>query len=207
MPLVSPIVATNTPCNNKLLSSSHLLHYLQVIICRTRAHTHASWYSIIDIAPIHAHFDDLVGLLYSLGSDDNLTASTLSLVSQIASKYLLLRTHKLTHSYFDFTDSIIVAATITIDKHKLEVLNLLEKVPEGESSFKIGVQGVIDLLSLTYLDPMVISFLEEDTLWIGLAECVQIFEFAARDIQIYLHLQLLSWRLMCLHHTSFVRFN
>ena len=182
--------ATNTPCYNKLLCSSHLLHYLQVVLCISWAHIHASRYSIIDIAPIYAHFDDLVGLLYSLGSDNNLTASTLSLVSQIASEYLLLRTHKLTHSYFDFTDSIIVAATITIDKHKLEALNFLEEVSEGESSFEIGVQGVIDLLSLTNLDPLVISFLKEDTLWIGLAECVQIFEFAARDVQIYLHLQL-----------------
>ena len=207
MSLSSLIGATNTPRNDPLLTSTHLLHYLQVVRCRIRAHIHASWDTIIDIAPIHAHFDDFVGLLHSLGSDNDLTASTLSLVSQIAREYLLLGSHELTHSYFDFTDGIVVTAAIAIDKHKLETLNFLEEVAKSESSFEIRVQGVIDLLSLAELHPLVIPFLIEDALWIRLAESVQIFKLSARDVQIYLHLQLTSRWLMCLHHTCFVRFN
>ena len=178
-----------------------------MIFSRLRAHSHASWDSIIDIAPIHAHFDNLVGLLYSLSPDNDLTASALSLVCQITREYLLLGSHKLTHSYFDFTDSIVVTTTITIDKHELVGLYFLEEVTESESSFEIRVQVVIDLLSLSDLNPLVIPFLIEDTLWIRLAKCVQIFKLSARDVQIDLHLQGRSWRLMCLNHTSFVRFN
>ena len=110
-----------------------------MVRCGIRAHTHASWHSIIDIAPIHAHFDDLVSLLYSLSSDNNLTASALSLVRQIACKYLLLGSHKLTHSYFYFTNSVVVAASIAIYKHKFEALNFLEEVTECKSSFEVRI--------------------------------------------------------------------
>ena len=139
MPLSSLIGATNTPRNDPLLTSTHLLHYLQVVRCRIRAHIHASWDTIIDIAPIHAHFDDFVGLLHSLGSDNDLTASTLSLVSQIAREYLLLGSHELAHVDFDFANGVVVTATISIDHHELVVLNLFEEVGASEGVLKVWV--------------------------------------------------------------------
>ena len=111
-------------------------------------------------------------------ADDKLSSVGGALVRQWSSEHLLLGTHELAHRHLNFTDRVIVSPTITINHHKLEVLNLLEVVGYLEGSLKVWVQLILDLLSIANFHPTVVPLFVQDALWVRLAERVQILQLA-----------------------------
>ena len=130
--------------------------------------------------PAKLHLGDFVRLGKGLSTDDDLTTISRVIVGKLLGPHLLLGAHKLAHSYFDLTDRVVVTATVTIDHDELVILNFLEEVGALERCLKVWVQLVLDLFSLTNLNPLTIAvLLKQKTLRVRLAECVHILEFAS----------------------------
>ena len=113
---------------------------------------------------------------------------------------MLFSTHKFAHCDLNFANSFEITSAISIDHDKLEILHLLEEVGDCERILKIWVELISDLFSLANFGPLVVSFLVEDALGVGLAERVQVLELAAGYEKVHLHLQAGA---LCLYHIYF----
>lgn len=150
-------------------------------------HTETSTHHVVDILGAQTEFSPLVARLDSLGPDDDLTAVTLTLVLQVAGPGLGTRSHELTHGALDITDFIVVAITVSINYRKSHLLLLFEEVGHVEAGAEVGVERVLDLLSLAKLHPGVVLLLKEEAQGVRLAEGVKVAKLASRDEQVDLH--------------------
>mgnify|MGYP001626787805 CR=1 FL=1 len=114
---------------------------------------------------------------------------------------LFFSSHQLAHSGLNLSNDIIVTTAIAIDKLEFEVLHFFEEVGESECCGEVWVQIVFDLFSLTHFDPLVVLFLKQENLWIGLAECVHILQLSARNKKLHLHLHV-----GCAYHLNKFKF-
>ena len=124
-------------------------------------------------------------------------------MGQVGREHLGTGTHDLAHSRFNLANGIVVTATIAIDKHEAQILLLLKEVAHAERRLEVRVQIVFDLLGFAHLMPTSIALLEDQTLGIRLAECVQILKLPPRDEEVYGHAQIVG---SCVHHRDCVLF-
>ena len=130
-------------------------------------------------------------MLHRLRPDNDLAAvCRVALIGEIGCKSLFLSAHELAHCDLNFTDCIVVAATVAINHDELEILHLLKEVRQLEGVLKVRIQVVLDLLRLTEFDPGPIGVLFiEYALGVRLAEDVKILQFATRNEEAHLFRQ------------------
>ena len=80
------------------------------------AHTHATWYLVVYIAPYQVPPNVLIGSLDGLSADDNGTSSTfLPLIGELFSMGLSTSTHKVSHGGEDLPNNIIIVVIVVLD--------------------------------------------------------------------------------------------
>ena len=186
-------LARNLHSNCKVLRVWNLPVYDAGIVSSLSAHAHASSCEVLHILPAQAPFGHFVWLLHRLRPDNDLAAvCRVALIREIGCESLFLSAHELAHCDLNFTDCIVVTATVAINHDKLEILHLLKEVRQLEGVLKVRIQVVLDLLRLTEFDPGPIGVLFiEYALGIWLAERVQIFKFTTWHEQVHLHRKVL----------------
>jgi len=81
-------------------------------------------------------------------------------------EHLHLGSHHGTHVRVALSDQVEVAVSIGVNHFELELLLLLEVVSNRETLLEVRVEVVIDLLSLTHLDPAALFLLVHSADWI-----------------------------------------
>ena len=125
---------------------------------------------------------------------DEASATALTLKVQIGSQSLRFRTHYLSKSCFNMSNSIVFASAVPVNHLKLQPLFFLKEVIYSEPSFEVRVEVILDLLGLPEPHPLIrpIVILTQDADRVRFAENIEILEVTAGNEHLNFHRKVLS---------------
>ena len=82
-------------------------------------------------------------------------------------------------------NEVKLVAAVVIKHLKLDLLVLLKVVVANNRFLEVRVQVVLNCLSLPDEHPLIVAEFEQADLRVRFAECVEVFKFAAADVQLH----------------------